>query len=504
MRRPLNAAWILAGGLAACLVGDVAHAEPLTIWVQDDAPDGKVTDKADVATGGTAHTWAIDLRYPPEPETPSDQTDLDGLLEAIENGKARWEEFEIELLIAQDLQLVLDDVSLVRSDRDVEDLVRALTFQGTAVARAFDLDTFGTDERAAPFRWTHDGKAFPRPWVDAYALSGAVAERGDVVDGTGWQHYQRFLEGLEALPKATFTAPTGVGSVYLDGTEVPGGETREVPPGHHYVHVVRGGVVHARSVLDVGAGEAFTVPMDVSDDDLAATAERVWAGKASGLPDSILVSAEKIQTQRGAESLYLAATDGKKVAVLPLDATAELKDTTLVTAVLFGEVGAGAVISNDFQQNAGSTDLVPAPAASAGVGAEIGISYFALGLGMDAAFTPGFTQQWDARAGATNDTALSVIPTAWAGLGVYALRPTKSAPTLSILGTVGYSLPFTLAYGGRIGIGIPIRKERQETSWVRISLNAHYAPDRILEVLSTPNPQIGAFLRVGFQGALQK
>lgn len=485
---------LIAGALFAVVAP--AEAAPVTVWLREEAPDERTIQRADLQTGGTTHLWNVDLRYPPSPETAADGERIAQLPVAVENGIARWEEFEIELAIARDLQMVVDDVTLLRADRDRTDLADALLFQGAAVARAFDPREFGTDDRAAAFRYQAGDAVAPRAWVDAFALTGKLADRSKLPDGTAWQDYQRFAPAIEKLAAATLTVDAVPGGeVFVDGAKVETGPL-SLRPGRHWIHVVRGGVVHGRTVLDARPSETYAFPRAVTDAEIAATVEKVAAGRATGLPEAVAAALDDLDRFHKGGPMFLGVDDGKRFTVVSYDGKAVLKDTRLVTAVLYAEVGGGVLATPLFDQNETPGALYVAAGASGGLGFEVGVSYFAFGGGIDAAFTPTNTIQFAAGSSDTPDanTAVSVFPQPHFEIGAYALRPTKPAPTFVILGGFTWLAPAHLAYGGRLSVGIPLKNEH---TWVRLSAGGYYGPTA-LAGWPDDTPAVSAFLRVGF------
>ena len=483
---------LIAGLLSIGLVSD-ASAEPVTVWFTDEAPDDRAVSKADLQTGGTLHLWQADLRYPPQPETPADQERFEQIAAAIENGRERWEEFEIEVQIANDLQMVVDDLDLIRTRRDKDELVRALLFQGTAVARSFDPTLFAVDPNSEAFRAEFGTTVVPRPWLDAYALSGRPADRSEVVDGTGWLDYQRFAESLAALEPAQLKIDDAEGEVFLDGEPVTTG-TVELRPGKHWVHLVRGGVISGRQVLDLAPGETYEFPAAVSDEDLALGRERVLVGRGSQ-PDSVRNALGWINDRYGGP-IYLGAVDGSKVSMAPYADDAELEDRRLVTGLLTGEIGGGILGTSMFAEEPGN-DLFIAPMVHGGLGFELGISYFLFAGGIDAAFTPGRTLRFSQnKTGESNQ--VSVFPHPWAGIGAYFVRPTKSVVTANLSGGVSWLGPAHLGYGGRLAIGVPIDEKH---NWFRIVAGGYYSPSSLWDP-SQGQAMISGFVRIGFGSRL--
>lgn len=497
---------VIAG---AWLAQGVAHAEPVTIWLTESSPEERFLQKADRQTGGTLHLWTIDLRYPPAPLTADDEGSVERVLAAVEAGRAVWEEFEIEQKIAVDVQAALDGVGVLTEERDRADLVRALLFQGTAVARAFDPELFPTSAAAAPFRTTHDGADLPTPWVDAYALSRTLAARGDLVDGTGWYHYQEVAPRIQALPPASLEVPDGIGDVFVDGAKVEPG-LLSLPPGRHYVHVARGGVIHGRAVVRLAPGEALPFPSAVTPDDLASARERVLEGKRAGIPDPVTDAAATLSRYYNG-ALFLGAVDGNRSELVGFGSGALLKDNQLVTVVLNADAGGGAVIglgggdgvspifpqANDpaVVDNPGSTAF--AGAVTASLGLEVGVSYFLAAAGVDVHVTPGRTIRYSID-GENRHTSVYANP--WGGIGAYAVRPTKRTATLAIMGTAGWMSPAHAVYGGRIIVGVPV----DDRTWFRVSVGGGFGPATVWNDTTTPDrqPIATAWLRIGYGARL--
>lgn len=492
MRRGLT--WAAVAGLLAGAMP--AYAEPVTVWLEDEVPDDRAIEKADLQTGGTLHLDSTDVQFPPQPLTEEDAAAITAVGAAVEDGKDRWDDYEVEQSIAAEIQDAVDHVGLVRDARDRDDIVRALLFEGAAIARGFSAVDLGASDRAEAFRFGEGPGALPKAWVDAYALSHELADRSDLVDGTGWNDYQRFAKAIQALEPATVYVDDDVGEVWVDGVKLASGN-RELPPGRHWFHTVRGGVVHGRQVVDLAPGAEIVLPRAVTDEALATAHERVAAGRRSGMPDAVEDSLSLLLARYGGPMFVGALKDGKPVLV-SYDDRAQLKDTTLVTVQLFGEVGGGVLVSPLFEQNYDDGSPEPwmvAPAASGGLGFEVGVSYFQFGGGIDASITPGRTIKF-ADGNDVENGSVSVFPQPWGGIGAYFVRPTKPTPIAGILGTVTWLSPANLGVGGRLMIGIPVD---DKPTWVRISLGASYGlpAQWTTPAGTTTGATISGFLRIG-------
>jgi hypothetical protein len=531
MRTVVNRAWSATRGLAllaGVAVSGAASAEPLTVWLEEEVPGVRDRDKADRQTSGTIHLSLDDVRYPPEPLGEADEQAIADLEAAVQAGEARWEDFEVELPIAAELGLALGEVSVVRDRRDRQAVIELLLFQGVAATRAFEASAFATDQRAAPYRLgsvggggsaqsgapgaspdapglTPEDAALPVPWVRAISLAGGAAfSRSDFIDGAAWAAFQRVAGAINALAPAVLELDAGIGQVVIDGEPVaPEATTATLRPGRHWIHVVRDGVVSGRSVIDVAPGARVAMPRRVSDEEVAKVASKVSAGARSGLPDAFTAAMDLVVARYGGEASFVASTDGRRVALVPYGGGARLVDATFATLVLTGELGFGIAAASLFEQGDGASARL-APGMSAGLGLEIGLSYFVLAGGVDATVTVGNTLPYSAGREVVENRSTSVIGQPWGGIGAYALRPTGRKPTLVILGTAQWNAPSHVSFGGRIAVGIPID---DRLTWVRLSMGAGYAPfttylavDDPLALPGGDPSMVTGFFRIGFGG----
>ncbi|HMV69598.1 MAG TPA: hypothetical protein PKA64_22340, partial [Myxococcota bacterium] len=247
--------------LGLVLLGSRAWAGPVTVWLEPELPDVAELERANnlTVTGGTEHVPLRELLYPPTPEVPADGEHIEEIRAALVSAAERWDEFEIELPIATDLGLTLDDVSLVRGREDAEVVARALILQGAAVLRAFEAEDFATDERASSWRVMAGDVAVPRAWVSAYGLMPATGKdavgRQDLVDTAAWQDWERLRGAIVALPAATITWDPLAGALWVDGQPVAEADGDvEVRPGVHAVHLVRDGAICGRARLELAPG----------------------------------------------------------------------------------------------------------------------------------------------------------------------------------------------------------------------------------------------------------
>ena len=132
---------ILVALILSCLAMNVAQAG-IVVWMHD-AIDAKFTERADKKTGGTEHTDALDLAYRPAAYGEADDQAYEKLRKTVAEGKQRWNDFEVELQIANDLMAAIEGIPVVRGEADREKLIEAMLFQGAAAHVAFTPDGFG-------------------------------------------------------------------------------------------------------------------------------------------------------------------------------------------------------------------------------------------------------------------------------------------------------------------------------------------------------------------------
>lgn len=443
-----------------------AQAADIVVWMQPDPPDERMIQRADNKTGGTAHLTGADLAFPPAPASPQDQAAYDTLEQAVADGLARWEEFEVELEIAQTLDASFAAISIVRSEDDLEDLRDAFLFQGAAVGRAFERLELEEGERAAAFRQPLGNGIVIRAFVDAVALDpDRNIQRNDLLDGTAWTDFRRdedIIEGLMSGSLDVARAPEGA-TVILDGTPMAGSGPFPVAPGRHWVHLLHRGVVSGRAVVDVTEGETERLPVAVDDADLARAADRIGQGTTTGFPASVKAALDQVGEYYGGQVFVAADNDGR-LTLLPYARGARLAESTPVTVVASGEVGGGVIISPLFDKALEGGSAVGG-AVQGGLGIEIGIYHFAIVGGFDAAFTPGQSITYG-NAQSTDNVTLAIYPQPWGGLGAYILRPIGRNPTLLVAAQGGWNGPAHIGVGGRLSFGIPLD---DRGTWFRIT-----------------------------------
>lgn len=472
----------------------------VVLWLEEEIPDDKLLHRADVRTGGTGHLASNYLAYPPEPIVQADRDSYSLLRKAMEEGNRRWDEFEIEQAIAQGLGGVIDNIVLIRDERDRDDVVSALLFQGAAAHIAFEGEAFKLDEGAEPYRQTGVGKVLNRPWLWALAMDPhRVFRSSDMADGASFpalQHSQEDIDNLEACQISLPRLMEGETILWNGAVQSVDAKSLTVQPGRHWLHLMRDGVVHGRAVVEVEPGATIDYPARVSAADLESARQQVLKGTTTGFPASLKEVMTEIAKVRG-EAVYVAARDGNNFEVLPYTRGAKLMEQRLVTVVSVGEFGVGLLNSDLFDQTE-TGSVVTAPAAYGGVGLEVGISYLSLLAGLDLAITPTHSVTHGNR-DLTENITISAWPQPYGGLGVYAVRPTGATPTVLFAGTLGFDFPAFLAYGGRASFGIPID---QQGNWFRLSIGAKVAPRSMWRADDIDASMSTYFFRTGFGSLL--
>ncbi len=457
------------------LVPSASAQESVTIWLDSQIPEDKLIVKADNLTGGGTHLAHVDLAFPPMPLSKEDDLKYEALRTAIADGKTRWDEFEIELPIATELEGVIFTIDVIRDKRDLQDMTDARLFQGAAASKAFEPDEFLEDERALPFRAQLPGMRVNNPWLQAMALDqNREFTKADIADGSAYPELvsqQLKILGLADGGIDLTGVPEGA-TVVIDGREV--GEDTEVyavRAGVHYTHVLRNDVISGRQRVEVEPGETVDLPLTVDSTELDQARAKLLEGTTTGLPKSVKKTIDQLMRNYDG-SVFLAAVDREKnkIEVLPYAREAKLVPQRLVTVVAAAEIGGGLFVSKITEEKPGQPNT--GPGVHAGIQVEIGVSYGALLLGGDVALSPTMTTSHaNPNEDATSNVNALVLPSPYGGLGVYVLRPTGDTPTLLLAGTYGWNYPAHMTVGGRLIFGIPV----DDGTWFRINVGMKQA-----------------------------
>lgn len=483
---------ILVALILSCLAMNVAQAG-IVVWLHD-AIDPKFPDRADKKTGGTEHTDALDLAYRPAAYGADDDAAYEALRQAVATGKQRWNDFEVELEIANNLKTAIENISVVRGEADREKLIEALLFQGAAAHVAFTPNDFVNAAEAEPFRYARVGSAGVLPWGDAIGLDPKRDPLpSDLADGSTFPKLSGELDELRTLEKGTITfTPVGPGDErYIDGRKVEG-DSVEVPPGLHWIHVLRNGSIAGRQLVRVGPGKSVEHARHATPEDVTKARERVLSGTTTGFPESVRKGLERIAAVHGGQVFVGAEQEGKMV-VLPYAHGAALLRQRKVTVLAVGNIGGGFIASPIFDQATGG-DTRFAPMGGGELGLELGLLNVVLMGGVDLSFTPGNTITHGKRDGTKNiDTSIYVQP--YGGLGFYILRPTGRKATMMVAANYQWLHPAHHAVGGRIAIGLPI--DQSGAAWFRFTLGGSGFPQSTWDDGPDKTVMIQSFLRLG-------
>lgn len=469
----------------------------VVVWLEPELPGMEAQGRAARLAGGTAtHLAWADLALTPGDWSEEDRTRLLAVQSAVDTGKKRWNDFDVELGIAQQIGIAVDNVSLVRDADDRKALAEALVWSGAAALRNWPEARFPVADDAAPFRTMVNARAVPQAFVDALALEPDRSwTRQDIDDAATVALLQTLASELKALPAASLQVgalPPGV-ELVVDGRPVPPG-TAEVPllPGRHYLHARRGTVLAGRTELVVAAGQQVSYPLRVSGEQLAA-AKATAAEGSTALAPELTGAIQPLSTVKGqAARVYLGTVDDKgRATVVPYAGGAELIRPKPVSFLLTGDVGPGLLTSQGFAGAVGSETR--AVAFGGNLGAELGIYNFAILGGSTLYITPTQRMKYANPDGtANNETPAYLRP--YGGFGVYLPRPRGGAPLFLLGATYGTLLPGSNGFGGHLAAGIPVSGAG---SWVRLSLDLYAGAQQAGFPAAGTTTRAGMF-RIGF------
>lgn len=505
LSRALTGALALGAVAGAAMSAHVAHAgEGFVVWMEATPPGEKPVARVENLTAADVHLTHVDLAFPPQPATPEDAARIETLRETVAAGKAKWDEFDVELTIARELEAALEPITLIRDKRDLQDIVDARLFQGAAVQKAFAPEDFVVNEDADPFRKDLPGLTANSPWVSAMALDpGRELTRADVADGAAFPQLRELMPAYAEIRDARLDIsdlPAGA-KLLVDGVEPKADEDGIISlrPGTHYVHVLRRDVVAGRQKIELTSADPVDIPLIVDERELEQARTQVLSGLTTGFPEDVVRSIEDL-AEHHTGPIFVAALDEKgRPTVLPYARGAVLLKSKPVSFVFAGEVGGGVIVSPLFDrpdpENVGQgRQNITAPAIMGHLGFEFGIYNFAIIGGSDVSLTPANIVTYD-----DNKTA-SILPQPWGGAGVYVLRPTGPTPTMLLAGTYGWNFPGHLAFGGRMAFGVPIDENK---TWFRIAIGGDAAPQSMWDGAEFEDiPMYRMYLRVGLAGGV--
>jgi hypothetical protein len=493
----------------------LAQDAPVVIWVEDQLPDEGTQRKVQrTLQAEPVHYDGSQLAYPPQPWTEADTKDYAALSRAVERNGARWDEFDVELSMAEELEQALEPVSVIRDGSDRNAVAESLLIQGAALELRFTDEELATDSVLEPLRYELPGLTANAPMIDLIALDPTREfARPDVHTGSGYAELRELQAAVDGMAPAildTSGVPAGV-SLVINGTvyeTVP--PTLELSPGHAWIHLLRDGVISGRAEVDLYPGKETALPRAVSAEDLAAAGRRVDVKSVEGLPEGVVTAIDDISSQHPGAQVFLASLDPNgKVRVVPYSATAVIPDKQIVTFALGAEVGGGVVGTSAFRWadpdlSNSNTEPIYAPSVQGAFDMELGIYNLALLAGAEVHITP--TRKFvlgssDPNATARDNLHLPVAGRGYGGLGVYILRPTdKQRPVLLLGGTYGWFSPGWHGPGGRLSVGIPMG----ENSWFKFTFHGSYGvptPAWVAAGVPAEATVVSGGLRIGFLSA---
>jgi hypothetical protein len=492
-----------------------AQPAPVVIWVEATLPEEKLVRKVARLSGGEPQQYTgANLAFPPSPWQESDTRAYADLARAIEGSNERFDEFDVELSIAQELTAALEPISVIRNEEDRAQVVAALTLLGAAVELAFSEADLANSGDAQDLRLELPGMV-----ANKALLSAAVLEpdrswvRSDLRTGSSYKDLLSLVEALPSMAKGSLMTgelPDGT-QLVVDGrpTEIVGGKV-ELSPGHHWVHVVVDGLITGRGEVDIFPGTPVEMPRLVDDRELAQADRRVSVGASDGLPEDVSTAIEQLSQQHPGAPVYLASLDPEgKVSVVPFSDNAVLHKPQVVTFTLGAEVGGGGVGTAAFrftdpnERNSDGTMLF-APAAQGAFDMELGIYNLAIVGGAEVNITPTRSLAYgvEGQLSASENLDIPIYVKAYGGLGIYVLRPNQQGrPTLLLAGNYGFFSPGWQGYGGRMTMGIPMGTG----NWFKVTLHGWTSEPlksgQDSGVFPADTTLVNGGLRVGFQSS---
>ncbi|MCP4920881.1 MAG: hypothetical protein GY913_28640 [Proteobacteria bacterium] len=495
-------------GQPALAAGDPAS---VLIWMEKDLPDEKTVKKTNKLVGGNPATYTgQDLSFPPQPHAATDDEAYAELDRAITRSKERWNEFDVERSIAQELVAAIEPIELVRNDEDRKKLVEAWLIVGAAVDLAWTQSDFENVGDAGDFRLEMPGKVANLGLVQVVSMEPeAKFTRAEVANGSAFDVVESLREEYPTYAPGTLDLaymPAGTTLVVNGRPQENPGHQLALGPGHYWVHLEKDGLVTGRSEVDIFPGLTVELPMLVEDRELSMADRRVAADSFDNLPEDVVTGIDLISARHPTSEVFLATQDSDgKTHVVPYSEGAELIKTKVVTVTFGGEVGGGGVGTAGFRltnpQLGENTDttMVLAPAATGAFDLEVGIYNLALLGGAEVHITPTQAQYYGTDGGESesDNGKTPVYLKAHGGLGAYVIRPnTKKQATLLVGGTYGWFSPGHLGPGGRVTIGIPTGV----SNWFKLTLHGYYGQP--MEGFPPDRPLIAAGLRIGFQSSI--
>ena len=148
----------LAALISVVWLASPAEARPTVLWLSTEVPEEAVLKRA----SRSLDTESQDLAFPSlqwrySPASEDDQADYERLTEQLLEARSRWNEYEVELGIAERIGSALRLIDVVRDEADRRELVAANLVMGAAIEMGLSDEEFPIAARAQPYRVTVTG-----------------------------------------------------------------------------------------------------------------------------------------------------------------------------------------------------------------------------------------------------------------------------------------------------------------------------------------------------------
>jgi hypothetical protein len=444
-------------------------------WLQPELPPPEVRAQAERTTGPATHLDASEIAWPALIDAHQQAQAAGAALRAAMNdGRKRWETFDIERDLCWRLHEAVGGLGLVESEDDREALYQALLLQGAAAFWAWPPGQRARLPEVKPLLAEVGGERVLAPWSDAVALfPEREPRRADLPDQTTWQAFVHVRDLVRAQRSAELTAaglPPG-STLFVDGRPVPASALPlSLTPGHHWVHVEHAGLVSGAGAPRLGPGERFDLEGVVPAGDLLRAAEKALAGDLVEVPVTVQHRIEVLRSENPEESYYLAAWSGRGAPVVyrleGAEAWHQGEFDRSVSLLLTGGLGVGVAHSSAFQEAPpGAGKAVPDTLLD--LSAELGWRRWGVrtGLAFESTLGQG-TIQWGGYsadgAEVNHRTSTYVRITAAPVFHVLRVRPRR--PALSVAVPLGLLTPAHRGLGLQGSFDLPLR----DTLWLRL------------------------------------
>lgn len=326
------------------------------VWLDPGASPEDVAAVAVAAGAAGAPRTADALRAAATDVQPSDRQAWDALAAALRDVRPLEQQLDGELLIMKQLERPIASIGILPDAEARDRLFGALAYQGFAVDRFF-LDGLGSDARAESWAAAlPDGRAVPRPWLDAIALAPERAVTPyEIAEATQRARFGEAKSAASTLLPGLLVIdgplPSG-SSLVVDGVAAAPGPSGQLQlrPGRHLIHVAKGDHVLARFDVRLEPAGETSVSVPLSDATWDAWLASVRSGAAGAPPEPVAASVaawggEVVVAWRGARGPAAATVTAE--GVVPLDLSAPRKASSR------GGAGGGAVEGTEVQVAAG-------------------------------------------------------------------------------------------------------------------------------------------------------